>query len=578
VLTTIAAILLIVVGVTNGFYVSYTLAFLTVACTISEWRSIRLPRGNLLTLSIIPILLAIVLDFEQPSDWQRVIGAMQVIAVGSLLGYGLLRRLPPLHVAFYTAHHILSALLAGWTYVLVSRDVPRWLISSFHLPAVVAYTAVYSLFSLLMINPFNASILKGEKLPKADPLYTFLLAPIALIVYHFFVSRQLGVGSLLVLLLPLVGVLITLGLYVNIDTTHNEIQQLYRISRGFVAAMSRGQTVQRVGESIAQAISELIPRVDACLVYTHNDASHEYLLVHQSDGSSAPAVVIPGRGLLGQAVNDHTGTVLNDVTHANNLSPGERGWTARTALLAHPLIAEQNPVGLVALLRRGRGFTAEEFRLVSIVANQAGATLHNALMFERSRELADKDRLLDVLNQTAFTQNAQRILSRARLENQVVALLYPDIDDFRILNNTYGHSTGDRVLSGVAQVMKEVMASRGIIGRSGGEEFFILLPDTSEQEAMDTANEIRQRIRDSVFTSDDGHQVQTTISTGVAIFPRDAGDFANLRKRADRASYLAKRTGKDRVCLYQDRKELIESIDQEPERVAPRPFGQEQAP
>ncbi|MBC8444554.1 MAG: GGDEF domain-containing protein, partial [Chloroflexi bacterium] len=128
------------------------------------------------------------------------------------------------------------------------------------------------------------------------------------------------------------------------------------------------------------------------------------------------------------------------------------------------------------------------------------------------------------------------------------------------------------------QVMKEVIASRGIIGRSGGEEFFFLLPDTSEQEAMDTANEIRQRIRDSVFTSDDGHQVQTTISTGVAIFPRDAGDFANLRKRADRASYLAKRTGKDRVCLYQDRKELIESIDQEPERVAPRPFGQEQAP
>jgi diguanylate cyclase (GGDEF)-like protein len=223
------------------------------------------------------------------------------------------------------------------------------------------------------------------------------------------------------------------------------------------------------------------------------------------------------------------------------------------------MFAEGQEVGLLVLIRYRKSFSTEEFRLVGIVANQAGVTLHNAQLFERSRQLADTDRQLDVLNQAAFMQHAQRILSRARSANQSVALLYPDIDDFRMLNNTHGHPTGDRVLTGVADVMKEVVGEAGIVGRSGGEEFFILIPGTDEQHAMDTANEIRQKVQAQVFVSDDGREVKTTISTGVALFPRDAGDIASLVKQADRAAYLAKRMGKNRVCLYEDRKELIGS-------------------
>jgi diguanylate cyclase (GGDEF)-like protein len=563
--TTAAVGLLVFLGLTRRLYWSYTLTFLAVACVFSEWQVIRLPRGDSLTLSIIFVLLAIVFDFEQPSDLQRVIGAMEVIAIGSLLGQGILHHLPPLQAAFYIAHHVLSAYAAGRAFLFVSSRVPLWSITSFHLPAVIVYVIVFSVLSMLLINPFNKYILKGRKLPKADPLYTFLLAPIALIVYHFFVSRELGLGSLLILVLPLAGVLITFRLYVNIDTTHSEISQLYRISQGLVAAMSKEQTIQKVSESIARAISGLIPQVSHCLIYTHNPESHEYLLVDPEDSMYGPSVVLPGHGLLGRAVLDSTGTIVNDVTLADALSPEERQWESKTSVLVYALTAEQDPVGLLVLLREGRGFTGEEFRLVSIIVNQAGATLHNAQMYEQSRELADRDRLLDVLNQAAFTQRAQRILARARNDNQVVAMLYPDIDDFRILNNTYGHPTGDKVLAGIAQVMNETVSDMGIVGRSGGEEFFILLFNTNEQDAVDIANEIRQRVKDKVFESDDHREVRTTISTGVALFPRDAGDFAGLKRKADRASYLAKRMGKDRVCLYEDRKELIESASREPE-------------
>jgi len=528
-----------------------------VACIFSEWRVIRLPQGNSLTLSIIFILLALVFDFEEASEWQRAIGTMEVIAIGSLVGYGVTRRSPLLHRALYVAHYVLAASAAAYAFILVSENVPRGPISSFHLLAVTVYIVVFSLLSMLMVGLLNARILKGEKLPKAELLYTIFLAPIALIIYYFFESRQLELGALLILALPIVGVLVTFTFYVNIDTRHGEIKQLYEFSQEFVAAMSKEETVQKISASISQAMSELILQLDACFVYARNNESNEYLLVNTDDDEYGPTTIIPGYGLLGRAAFDSTGTVINDVTSQDALSPDERKWPSKTAILAYPLLAEQQEVGLLVLLRRGRGFTAEEFRLVSIVANQAGVTLHNAQLYEQSRQLADRDRQLNVLNQDAFMQRSRRILSRARIDGQAVALLYPDIDDFRVINNTYGHSTGDIVLAGIANLMKEVVGNTGLVGRSGGEEFFILLPNIDEQEALDIANEIRQRIQDRVFISDDEREVRATISTGVAIYPRDAGDIASLKKKADNAAYLAKRTGKNRVCLYEDRKELI---------------------
>jgi diguanylate cyclase (GGDEF)-like protein len=489
---------------------------------------------------------------------------MEVIAIGSLVGYGIPHRPPFWRLAFYTSHHVVSALVAGSAFVLASEYLPSWLISSFHLPAVAIYVVVYSLLSTLMVSPLNARIVQGLKLPKAEPLYTVFLAPIALIVYYFAESRDLTLTSLLILALPLVGVLVTFRLYINIDTTYGEVKQLYEISQEFVAAMSQEETVQKIGESISQAISELVPQLDACLLYIYNHEASEYLLTGEAQGQDIPRTVIPGFGLLGRIAFEGTGKIANAVVLEDALGPEERRWPAKTSLLVHPLSAEQQQVGLLVLVRYRKGFTAEEFRLVGIVANQAGVTLHNAQLYEQSRNLADRDRLLDVLNQAAFAQQAQRILSRARMAGQPVALLYPDIDDFRRVNNTFGHPTGDRVLVGIAAIMKQLVGETGIVGRSAGEEFFVLLPNTDEEQAIDLADKIRQRVQDTPFFADDGQEVYATISTGVAIFPRDAGDFETLKKQADRAAYLAKRMGKNRVCLYEDRKEFMELLSEPP--------------
>jgi diguanylate cyclase (GGDEF)-like protein len=142
------------------------------------------------------------------------------------------------------------------------------------------------------------------------------------------------------------------------------------------------------------------------------------------------------------------------------------------------------------------------------------------------------------------------ILNQARAANQPAALLLGDIDNFRLVNNTYGHRTGDIVLDGVGRLLKQGAGKSGLFGRWGGEEFIILMPNTDEQTALQIANEIRQNVRIHTFESSNGHKVRVTISFGVALYPRHAKDLFTLFALADRAASLAKKAGKDRVSLY----------------------------
>jgi diguanylate cyclase (GGDEF)-like protein len=140
-------------------------------------------------------------------------------------------------------------------------------------------------------------------------------------------------------------------------------------------------------------------------------------------------------------------------------------------------------------------------------------------------------------------------LARAREAGQPAALLLGDIDDFRLLNNKYGHATGDVVLSEVARLFQEGVEGPVGFGRWGGEEFVGLLPGADEEQALEAADRVRQHVQDTVFQSLDGRDVRITISVGVALCPQDAVDLVSLYQLADRAAHQAKRMGKNRVLF-----------------------------
>ena len=130
-------------------------------------------------------------------------------------------------------------------------------------------------------------------------------------------------------------------------------------------------------------------------------------------------------------------------------------------------------------------------------------------------------------------------------------MLLLDIDDFKTINDTMGHKKGDEALALVADLIKENLRKIDLPFRYGGEEFVILLPGTSEMEAIHTAERLRKVISEyDRFIDEDSHPYRLSVSIGAAVFPDHARTEEELFSRADSALYTAKRKGKNRVEFY----------------------------
>ncbi|MEC0125661.1 GGDEF domain-containing protein [Paenibacillus pabuli] len=173
----------------------------------------------------------------------------------------------------------------------------------------------------------------------------------------------------------------------------------------------------------------------------------------------------------------------------------------------------------------------------------------NEMLFLLERR-ASTDHLTNLSNRRQFEKSLELELERAREYKQKLSLLVIDIDRFKKVNDTFGHTSGDAVLKQLGQLLIEHARSADIVSRNGGEEFAILLLDCGHHQAMAIAESIRQAVEKYHFALPDGHTIRLTISIGVAVFPdhcddRDDNDFF---EQADRALYEAKNTGRNRVC------------------------------
>ncbi|RJQ84407.1 GGDEF domain-containing protein [Amycolatopsis panacis] len=178
--------------------------------------------------------------------------------------------------------------------------------------------------------------------------------------------------------------------------------------------------------------------------------------------------------------------------------------------------------------------------------------LQRSVLIKRLEELATTDQKTQLLNATTWQDGAQREISRAEREQGSFGALMIDLDHFKHINDTYGHLAGDDVLKAVAAVVKRETRAHDLVGRFGGEEFVALLPATSKEDAIVTAERIRQRISELVIPTrtNEGEAVaieRRTASIGVAAFPLDGGDIEEVMAAADAAVYVAKSKGRNRV-------------------------------
>ncbi len=168
-------------------------------------------------------------------------------------------------------------------------------------------------------------------------------------------------------------------------------------------------------------------------------------------------------------------------------------------------------------------------------------------IFEQTERSAITDGLTGLFNRRHFTQTLRHELSRARRHNSKVSLVLFDVDDFKKLNDTKGHPEGDKVLVRTASLIKAGVREIDMASRYGGEEFAVILPETSRTGAYVVADRVRQSVEHHFRRTRGVSNV--TVSGGVATFPDDATTFADLVKKADLGLYRAKAAGKNRITL-----------------------------
>lgn len=213
------------------------------------------------------------------------------------------------------------------------------------------------------------------------------------------------------------------------------------------------------------------------------------------------------------------------------------------SVLAVPLIHDKNIIGIVRVdADEQNRFSQEDISVISILVNVAAMTVENLRLLEKTKELSIIDGLTGTYVRKFFDERLQEEITRASRFKKSLCLILCDIDYFKKFNDTYGHREGDEALKTFSQVLRRICRETDIVARYGGEEFAAILPETSKEECMKIAENIRKE-----FNREDINGQHLTVSQGVSSFPDDAHGHNQLIRRADERLYKAKSSGRNRT-------------------------------
>jgi diguanylate cyclase (GGDEF)-like protein len=256
-----------------------------------------------------------------------------------------------------------------------------------------------------------------------------------------------------------------------------------------------------------------------------------------------------GEGIAGTVWGNGTPILINDAQNDPRFSDkaDKKSKNQTNSLIAVPLTYKGEIIGVIEAINKMNGnFNSSDLEMLQYISTQSAIAIKNAELYD----MANKDGMTRLYINKYFKERLQEEFSRSNRYKRPLSVVMFDIDNFKNFNNTYGHQAGDLVIKEVAKVITSSSRSIDIPCRYGGEEFAIILPETSREDAMIVVERIRQKIEGIDIKYNDS-SLQLTVSGGLATIPvLSPNNIEEFIEMADKALYQSKKNGRNRISFF----------------------------